>query len=136
GCAAMDELVAKDVEAVKNKAENACGIPGLKCLGEGSDGGIETRLPVFIPIDPIVVLPKRIEHEPVVHEEPDGAGEPLPQGLVDLLLLVQRDKLAEEIQKGRAFTRCDRLELALVGIGRIEGNPEKQEACIVVPVTG
>lgn len=66
----------------------------------------------------------------------DRAGEPLPNGLVDPPLVVQRDKLAEEIQKGRAFTRCDRLELPLIGIGRIEGNPEKQKACVIVSITG
>lgn len=50
--------------------------------------------------------------------------------------MIQRDELAKEIEKRRALTRSDALEITLVGIGRIEGDPEKQEPCIFIPAAG
>ena len=55
--AAVDELVAKDVEPVEHEAQDLDGIPRPQGSRESTLRGPESFLPVLVPADTVVVLP-------------------------------------------------------------------------------
>ncbi|NRP31833.1 hypothetical protein XMV209_003108 [Aliiroseovarius sp. xm-v-209] len=132
----MNELVAQDVEAIKHKTQNPRSVSSLKRLSEGSRGGFESFLPIVESIDPVVVLPKRIEHIAVFHEHPYWTGKPLPKRLVNTPILVELVEPSEKIYERRTFSRCYRLKFLLVCISRVESNPKKYEARVIIVDAG
>ena len=75
GRAAVDELVAEDVEPVELEAQDLDGIPRPQGSRESALRGPESFLPVFVPPGSVVVLPERVEHKAVVQKHADGSRE-------------------------------------------------------------
>ena len=69
----MDQLVAQDVKPVKDEAQNANAVARLECLREAAGRCPELLLPVLAAVDPVVMLPERIEDLAVFHEHPHRA---------------------------------------------------------------
>lgn len=64
----MDQLVAQDVKPVKDEAQNANAVARLECLREAEGRCPELLLLVLEAVDPVVVLPERIEDVAIFHE--------------------------------------------------------------------
>lgn len=71
--AAMYQLIAENIEAIENKAENARRVTSLKRLRKRASGGIETLFPILKAFNPIMMLPERAEDIVVFQKQPDGA---------------------------------------------------------------
>ncbi|MFP1646075.1 IS110 family RNA-guided transposase [Pontitalea aquivivens] len=78
-------------------------------------------------------MPRRLQTMPGVGPITALAVETFAR-VVDALLGVERDQSPEEVEEGRALAWGDRLEFAFVGIGGVEGDPEEDEARVVVAV--
>ena len=79
----MDQLVAQNIEAVENEAEDARAVSGLERLCERFGGRLEAILPILETVDTIVVLPERIEDIAIFQKHADRSGKPLPDCLVN-----------------------------------------------------
>ncbi len=77
-------------------------------------------------------LPKWVEDIAVLHEGSDGAGETLPDGIVDALLRVEPDNLAKIIGECVTLASDYVLKLPLISIRGVESDPEKDECGIGV----
>jgi hypothetical protein len=62
-----------------------------------------------------------------LHEGSDGAGETLPDGIVDALLRVEPDNLAKIIGECVTLASDYVLKLPLISIRGVESDPEKDE---------
>lgn len=80
-----------------------------------------------------MVLPEWTEDVAVIHQQPHRSGKALPDRVVDAALVVERDKLAEEVRKSGALVRLDRREFALVGVER---DPQENEPRVVICPAG
>ena len=132
GRASMNELIAEHIQPLEHEAEDAHGIPDLQGLHEATLGGLEPLRPVLEASDSVVMLPERVEYELVPEEYPDGPGEILPDGIVDPLPAIKRDRLSKKVGERFPFARYNPPELFLVRICGIEGDPQEDEARIVV----
>ena len=132
GRAPVDELVAKDVEPVEHEAEYLDGIPRPQGSRESTLRGPESFLPVFVPVDSVVVLPERIEHKAVVQKHADGSREVVPYGVVHPLTGIESHHLSE-VARERGPLRGRRvMELLLIRIGRVEADPQEDEPSVVL----
>lgn len=132
GRTAMHQLVSQYIEPVEDETQHLRAVAGLKRLGEGAGRGPEPLLPVLETVDPVMMLPEGIEDVAVVEQQPHWPGESLPDGLVDAAIGIERRQPLEEIQKCGPLAQRDRLKLPFVGIGGVEGDPEEDEACVVI----
>ena len=131
GGAAVDDLVAQRVEAVEHDAEHLERVLlAQRVVGRGP-APLEARLPVLRARPAIVEIPERLVHVAVVDQHPHRGREFPPQQLVEPLLLVALDQPTEEGPEqallGEVLPVVD-----LIGIGRVEGDPQEHEASIIV----
>ena len=132
GRAAVDELVAKDVEPVEHEAQDLDGIPRPKGSRESTLRGPESFLSVFVPADTVVVLPERVEHKAVVQKHADGPREVVPYGVVYPLTGIQSHYLPEVAGERGPFPGRRVVELLFIRIGRVEADPQEDEPSIVI----
>ena len=93
---------------------------------------VEGALPLAFVDLAVLVVPERLEHVAVLEEEAEGPREPGPDEIVQEVLAVElHEPLEEAIEHGLLRRR---LALDLVGVGGVEGDPEKDEAGVVVAV--
>ena len=132
GRAAVDELVAKDVEPVEHEAQDLDGIPRPQGSRESTLRVPEPFPPVFVPADTVVVLPERVEHIAVVQKHADGSREVVPYGVVHPLTGIQSHYLSEVAGERGPLPGRRVVELLLIRIGRVEADPQEDEPSVVV----
>ena len=130
--AAVDELVAKDVEPVEHQAQDLDGIPRPQGSRESTLRGPESFLPVLVPADTVVVLPERIEHKAVVQKHPDGSRKVVPYGVVHPMAGIESHHLSEVARERGALPGRRVVKLLFIRVGRVEADPQEDESCAVV----
>ena len=128
----MDELVAKDIEPVEHEAQDLDGVPRPQGSRESTLRGPESFLPVFVPVDSVVVLPERAEHIAVVQKYADGSQEVVPYGGVHPLTGIESHHLSEVAGERGPLPGRSVVELLLIRIGRVETDPQEDEPCVVI----
>ena len=132
GRAAVDELVAKDLEPVQHEAQDLDGVPRPQGSRESTLRGSESFLPVFLPVDSVVVLPERVEHKAVVQKHSDGLREVVPYGVVHPLTGIESHHLSEVAGERGPLSGRRVVELLLIRIGRVEADPQEDEPSVVI----
>lgn len=66
----MDQLIAQDVKPIGNETQHLGSVARLECMCEGAGRYFEAIFPIREAVDPIVMLPERIEDLAVFHEHP------------------------------------------------------------------
>lgn len=137
GRASMHELIAQDVKPIKEDRENPGGVMLAQGMIDRSPAPLKLLLPIRIARDTILVLPERVIDIAIVQKQSDFLAEPLPDGIVDAVMGVKlhqgREKRLKEaalaLRRSAAGGCFD-----IAGIGRVEANPEKDEADIMVSI--
>jgi len=131
GSAAVDKLVAKCVQALEQHAEQRWRI----AAGQSLLGGALTAGEAGFPGGPAdlaaLVIQEALEHVRIIQQHGDAAGELLPHQCVDTLTLVQRAELFQKSLEGLLLREALAL-VTLCGIGRIEGDPQEDEATVEI----
>lgn len=135
GGPAVDQLVTQNIKPVKNETQHAGRTCGLNGLRETAGGSVESLFPVVIAINPVMELPERVEHIPVLHEVADWTGKALPDGVVNLLVGIKRNQFGKEIIERGTFAGGYTLQCTLISVGGVECNPHEQESGVVI-ITG
>ena len=71
GRSAMHQLIAQDIRSDERDAEHPCAVASLKSLRKRSPRYLEPLLPVRESIDPVTVLPDRVEGIAVFEKQTD-----------------------------------------------------------------
>lgn len=131
GGAAVHELVAEGVESVEKDGEEDGGFP----FGEGLEGEaltvFEEAFPFGLRKASLLEEPERSENIRVVNKDADAVAVIVPGEGVDAVVFVHLADLVEEaVEEGTLGGGGVGVELA--GVGRVEGNPEMQEAGVEI----
>mgnify|MGYP007060846748 CR=1 FL=1 len=127
-CTAMDHLVAKDIEPVKDRCQDAWGVSVAQRRRDGPLAFGEAVLPIVITRLAIEVVPERREHIAVVEQQSDLLGEARPDGVVDAMPLVEFDQCIEVGFEGTALAAAVSFDVG--SICGIEADPQQDEADI------
>lgn len=121
--AAVDQLITPRVEAIEHDREQR----GLRRLLRAG----EPILPFVFIYPAALELPKQMKNVGVVEQRADAAGELFPDQIVDALADVE---VAELLKKGceRSLVGRAVTVVEFLGIGSIEGDPQKYEFAVHV----
>ena len=126
GGAAVDELVAEHVEAVKEDAGEGDGIFGGERVLGGAFAAVESPFPFCFAEPAVVEVPEVVADVGVINKEPDFAGVVGPDHVVDEIFVIDPDEAGKEVLKGSFFAKVAPFP-DFLGINRIESDPEEDE---------
>lgn len=127
----MHQLVAQDIEAVKQGVQHKPGVFSDDRLMQAGFAAVEPLLPILVTFHAVMVLPERLIDIGIVHDQPDRAGKFLPDGIIDHALAVEGQHLFQKAAEHAALGGGVHVRNVL-GIGGVEGNPEKNEGAVAV----
>ena len=130
GGTAVDQLIAQRVEPWEDDAQHRAGVVvgqrGLRGLASGR----EPRLPVLAAGQAVLMIPVGLEDEAVVEQHANPTGIAAPDQLVEAVVAVQLAQALQELAKQRTLGHAHLAQV--VGVGGVEGDPQEDEAAIVV----
>jgi len=129
---AVKDLVAKEIEPIKEKAQDRCGVTVFNRTNHNAACGKEAPFPIFVAGNTILVLPEGVEYVSVLEKLPDGPLKALPDHSVETTFLIERIQPLKEFLEMCALSAAGLTKALLIGIGRIERDPVEDEGGVVV----
>lgn len=130
GSAAVYQLVAKDVEPIKHRCQNARRITAAQCRRGSPLAFRQPFLPVSIAWLTVEVTPERRKDILVVEKQADLLGEARPDSVINPMPGVQLNQGVEIGLEGTPFTRT--ISLDMCRVCGIEAYPQQDEPNIGV----
>lgn len=131
----MEELVAQHVEAVGQDHEHGEGVLLRERAVGGEAAAPEVPAPRVLVEAAGLVLPETVEHKLVVQQQPGGARVGRPDERVDQPVPVGVDDALQEFLEEPPL-RVGAAVRDFVGIGRVEGDSQEDEAGVRVLLLG
>src|SRR5690554_4905782 len=130
GGAAVDQLVAKGVETLEDDAQHRAGV----VVGQRRMGSLARRgkacFPVLAAGQTVLVVPVGLEDVAVVEQHADRPGVAAPNQLVEVVVAIQLTQALQELSQQPTLGHAHLAQV--VGVGGIEGDPQEDEAAILV----
>ena len=133
GGPAVDELVAQCVEPAEDHGQHIAGTVLCQGMPGRTVGGTESRLPVVSAVEAVEMVPVGLEDEFLIEQHADGTGVLFPDHACQAFPLVQLSKPLEEEAEQPGLRQT--VLTHLVGVGRVEGDPQEDEAPVLVIAT-
>lgn len=125
----MHDLVAQCVDPVEQNAQYGWGIAVGQCLLCGTPTAGKTFGPLLLADLAVLVFPEALEHEGVVEQCANAAGELGPDQVLDQVGRIEGAQLVQERLERRLLGKTVLL-IDVGGVRGVEGNPQENETPI------